>query len=282
MVGKCLVWIYVVKSILAFTYAQKLILPLQNHNFEHIAIDEQKNLYLLNSKEATLTKKFYNDQKFDSSITIGGKNLSLKESFVKPSEILIPDSKSIFIIDLLANDIKFLNINLKIQKIWNLNQIQDEYQPFQIQNATITPTGEMFIQNKLNSMIYRVNVFGEMDRIIGGNNFSEASITDYANMTCTKEWFYVWVNSEKKLYQFDHNANFKKSFQFSINFENIIANNQNLLASYKNQVYIIYKNENVIPILEHKNLIIDFYIRENQIYLLDSLGVWQYSLKNSK
>lgn len=281
MAGIWLVGIYVVSLIGLEMKAQNLILPLHNHDYEHLAVDEQKNLYLLNPKQATLTKYFFN-QNYDSSIVVGGRNLSMKESFVKPSEMIIPDSKTLFIIDILANDIKFLNTNLKIQKVWNFNQIQDEYQPFQLQTATIAPTGEMFIQNKLNSMIYRVNVFGEIDRSIGGNNFAEASITDYAHLTCTKDGLWVWVNSEKKLYQFDLNANFKKNIQLSKNFENIISDHQNLFAYEKNQIFLIYKNESIVLLFEHPSPIIDLYIRENQIYILDSKGIWSYSMKNSK
>lgn len=281
MVGKCLVGIYAVNVFFFFLKAQNLILPLNLHHYEQIAVDEQKNIYLLNSQDATLSKLFFK-QNYDSVLVIGGKNLSLKESFIQPSELIIPDSKTIFVIDLFANDIKLLNTNLKIQKIWNFNQIKEEYQPFQLQTAVILPTGEMFIQNKLNSMIYRVNVFGEIDRQLGGNNFAEASITDYAQLASTKEWLFIWVKTEKKLYQWDHNGNFKKSFQFSENFENIVSDKNNLWLYQKSQIYYLYNYETLIYLFEHKNSILDLYLFDNQMYILDKMGVWQYDFKKSK
>lgn len=281
MVGKCLVWIYVVNVFAFFLKAQNFVLPLDNHHYEQIAVDEQKNIYLLNPQNATLTKFFFK-QNYDSVLVIGGKNLSLKESFVQPSELIVPDSKTIFVIDLFANDIKLLNTNLKIQKIWNFNQIKEEYQPFQLQTAVILPTGEMFIQNKVNSMIFRVNVFGEIDRQLGGNNFAEASITDYAQFACTKEWLFIWVKTEKKLYQWDHNGNFKKSFQFSENFENIISDTNNLWANQKSQIYYLYNYETPMDLFKHQNFILDLYVLDNQIYILDKMGVWQYDIKKSK
>lgn len=278
MVGRCLALICAVNYLLSTLTAQEYLLRFKNHQFEQIAIDEQKNIYLLNPKEATLSK-FFKIQNYDSSLVIGGKNLSLRESFIKPSDILIPDSKTIFLVDNLANDIKFLNTNLKILKIWNLNQLKEEYQPFQIHSATITPTGEMFIQNKLNSLIYRINVFGEIDRTIGGNNFAEASITDNAQLVCTKEWLFVWVKNEKTIFQFDHNGNFKKSFKISNEIENIFSDVNYLMAHDKNQVFLFYKNEKITLFIQHHSPIIDAYLIDNHIYILDTNGICHYSLK---
>ncbi len=282
MVGNYQVWICVANIFfIHILNAQIYIKQFVNHSYEQIAVDEQKNIYLLSPKEATLTKFFYNLH-YDSSIVVGGNNLSSKESFIKPTDILIPDSKTIFVVDLLANDIKFLNTNLKIQKIWNFNLIHENYQPFQLQTATIAPTGEMFIQNKLNAMIYRVNVFGEIDRVMGGNNFAEASITDYAKLTYTKEGLYVWVFNQNQLFHFDYNTNFKKVFNFSFSIENIFSDYHNLMAYQKSQILLFLKNENFIPIYEHNNEIIDAYLIDNQIYILDKDGIFLFTLKNSK
>jgi hypothetical protein len=282
MVGKYPVWIYAVNCfIFSFIHGQNYVLKFSFHSYEQIALDEQKNIYLVSPSKATLTK-FFQHQNYDSSIVVGGKNLSLKESFVKPEEILIPDSKTIFLLDPLSNDIKLLNTNLKIQRVWNFNQVQGDLQPFQLHSAAIAPSGEMFIQNKLNSLIYRINTFGEIDRTIGGNNYAEASITDAAKLACTKEHLYVWVQSEKKIYQFDHNGNFIKTYEFSINIEKIVSDIQNLIGYGKSQVYLFTKNGVFINILEHNLPIIDLYFIDNQIYILDELGVSLYVLKKSK
>jgi len=79
MVGKYLVWIYAVNCfIFSFIHGQNYVLKFSFHSYEQIALDEQKNIYLVSPSKATLTK-FFQHQNYDSSIVVGGKNLSLKD-----------------------------------------------------------------------------------------------------------------------------------------------------------------------------------------------------------
>lgn len=247
--------------------AQDTLIKFSKHSYQVLSVDAQQNVYLLDPSKALLTKYFaaFN---YDSSLTVGGKNLGFAESFVRPNALLLPDNKTIYVLDPAANQIKLLNYNLRVQRTLYLNELNFK-ESFQLHTACVLPTGELWLQNALNAELIRINTFGAIDRQIGGNNFAEASIIEPAQLLAAINGFWAVLPNAKQITHFDLNGTWLNTYEFSETFEKIKIALDAFIFSYKNQIYTMPFPGNPKKIIFQSNMpVIDFYIIEKQIFIL--------------
>lgn len=277
MDGSLLVLICVVSLGAHGLLAQDTLIQFSKHSYQVLSIDAQQNVYLLDPSKALLAKYFaaFN---YDSSLTVGRKNLGFAESFIRPNALLLPDNKTIYVLDPAANEIKLLNYNLRVQRTLHLNELNYK-ESFQLHTACVMPTGELWIQNALNAELIRINTFGAIDRQIGGNNFAEASITEPAHLLSARKGMWAVLPGSKQIVFFDLNGVWNNTYEFSEPFEKIKIASEVFFFSYKNQIYSMTFPGMQKKLIYQSNLsVIDFYITEKHIFILNEQALYKVHL----
>lgn len=154
-------------------------------SIEKLVADQENNLFLLSPAKAKLHKVF-SANNYDSTLTIGGKGIR-NESFNLPSQLVVPNRQSVFVLDYLNRRIVHLNTNLKQINATNFLTLQGqipetEYVDLYPFAFSVGPTGELFLFNRDDLKIYKFTNNGRLERTFAGLDYGAGSVVAPCNM----------------------------------------------------------------------------------------------------
>lgn len=145
-----------------------------------IAVDGERNIYLL-EEQGNRLHKLLAIANYDSVVTIGGKS-HREEGMLHPIKIVVPNRQQLYVLDEGNARLLLFNTNLKLVKQIDFNQRDDNWQWLSEgeevfpQTFTVGPTGDLFILNRFNNKVLKINTFGEWELSFGGTDYGEGAL----------------------------------------------------------------------------------------------------------
>lgn len=249
-------------------------------------LDEEGNIYLLESKKHKLHKVFAQNG-YDSILSIGGKGIS-GEGLNQPVKIRATNRQAIYCLDLMNRRLIVFNTNLRILRevnFFTLNQNeQNQESGTQIwpQSFEVAPTGDLFILNQEDNRILKMDVYGKLQTSFGGLDYGRGSLINPADMSMNEDnLLFVSDTTAQTLQVFDLFGVYKYSLvpPDSFRFKGFCLLEKNLLYFNDSELCLVHlmsgKVTRLNPMLSGER-ILDVHINRKLLAILTEKQVILY------
>jgi DNA-binding beta-propeller fold protein YncE len=177
-----------------------------------LEVDEEANLYLLDSQRSRLYK-FFARYQYDSSIAIGGQGIA-GEALNNPSQVTSAARNKLYVLDRGNRRVVLMSVNLREIRSYRFEQPiigvnQEKYtRPIYPRALAVSPQGELYLLNGEDQQVLKFDTFGELSLTFGGLNYGEGSLMHPSQLLFDHEnyvqpYLYVADTSRQLIQVFD-------------------------------------------------------------------------------
>jgi len=183
-----------------------------------IAVDEEKNLILLDSEQARMYR-YLAAYEYDSVVFIGGRS-NRAEGFAHPVDLDLQNRQSLYVLDDALNTLFLLNINFKVvqrTEYFSLNDISGSQAALMPKKVAFASSGEQFLINRTDNRIVKINLFGEEEIRFGGPDYGLGALFQPEDISVDASGLvYVSDLSQQALKVYDLYGVYRFDFPLSI------------------------------------------------------------------
>lgn len=252
-----------------------------------IDLDNENNIYLLNSKKNKLYK-YLAYTKYDSVYSLGGTS-TRSEGFFHPIKVSAKNRQSVFVLDDVKRKVTLLNTNLKIMGELNFpdneNRTLEDVFPI---SFDLSEWGDLFVLNYTDNKIYKFNERGYDNLSFGGLDYGEGQLYSPINLSINHQNFiFVGDTSGQVVKVFDIYGVYQYSIStvklfsyrwkgFSISGENIVFFDDKNITLY----HLASDQILSLPLRGTMNEkgIKDVVLKNNTLYILNNSCIFVFSL----
>ena len=145
-----------------------------------LEIDGEGNIYLLEAQGNWITKLLA-IAAHDSAVRIGGKS-HRAEGLFEATKMVVPNRQQLYVLDEGQSRILLFNTNLKPINQIDFGQRDDNWQWLSAgeeiypSDMNVAPTGDLFILNRYDNKVLKINTFGEFELSFGGTDYGEGAL----------------------------------------------------------------------------------------------------------